>query len=161
LILRDKILSGVVLYITTTETWDKLETQYERKNQHTIAKLISDIFHGIFVEGTPLKTQFNSMIQKSKNLEHILTDSLVVTAIIILLFNSYILLQQLLFITSDDKLSTDFIIQQTLIEECFCTRNIIKIALFTKKINWNNSSRVALKAKPISGDLENDSKKSM
>ena len=161
MILRDKILSGVVLYITTTEIWDKLETQYERKNQHTIAKLIRDIFHGIFVEGTPLKAQFNSMIQKPKNLEHILTDSLVVTAIIILLFNSYISLQQFLFITSDDKLSTDFVIQQTLIEEYFCTRNIIKIAFFAKKMNWNNSSRVALKAKPISGNLENDSKKSM
>jgi len=46
-------------------------------------------------------------------------------------------------------------------EECFYTRNIIKIALFAKKMNWNNSSRVALKAKPIARDSENDSKKSM
>jgi len=37
----------------------------------------------------------------------------------------------------------------------------MKIALFSKKINWNNSSRVVLKAKPIVGDSENDSKKSI
>ena len=41
------------------------------------------------------------------------------------------------------------------------TDNIIQVALFSKRKNWNNSSRVELEARPTTRDLKNNNKKLM
>ena len=41
------------------------------------------------------------------------------------------------------------------------TDNIIQVALFAKRKNWNNSSRVELEARPTTRDLKNNNKKLM
>ena len=120
LTLRDEPLSGVVLCQTAAEVWEKLETRYEGKGQHTVAQLIGEIFRGTFAETTPLEQQFNLMrqkVHKLKSLGHDLTDSLIATAMIVSLPDSYSTLRQLLFMTEDSKLTTDFVIRQALMEE--------------------------------------------
>jgi len=117
---------------TAAEVWEKLETQYEGKGQHTVAQLIEEIFQGKFVETTLLEQQFNLMCQKVhklKSLGHDLTSSLIATAMIISLPDFYSTLRQLLFMTEDSKLTTDFVIHQALMEERTCGDTQSHVAL--------------------------------
>ncbi len=92
LTLRDEPLSGVILSPTAAEIWDKLKQRYEGKGQYIVAQLIGEIFRGTFTEDIPLEQQFNMMCFKVhllKSLGHELADSLIATAMIVSLPESY------------------------------------------------------------------------
>jgi len=103
----------------SAEAWRKLSEHYEGKGKQSIAYLISELFHSMLLDDESMETQLNSMRQKAnvlKTLGQLLEDSLIVIAMVISLPPSYSTLQTILM-AADDKLTTDAVINQVLIEE--------------------------------------------
>ena len=119
LTLKDEPLSGVLYSMTSAEVWKKLSEQYEERGKQSIAYLISELFRSMLSDDTSMETQLNSMQQKANILKTIgqpLDDSLVAIAMVISLPMSYSTLRTILM-AADDKLTTDMVINQVLIEE--------------------------------------------
>ena len=103
----------------SAEAWRKLSEHYEGKGKQSIVYLISELFRSMLSDDESMETQLNSMWQKAnvlKTLGQLLKDSLVAIAMVILLPPTYSTLQTILMAT-DDKLTTDAVINQVLIEE--------------------------------------------
>ena len=109
-----------MLYTTTSaKAWRKLSERYEGKGKQSIAYLISELFRSMLSDDESMETQLNSMWQKAnvlKTLVQPLEDSLVAIAMVILLPPTYSTLWTILM-AADDKLTTDTVINQVLIEE--------------------------------------------
>ena len=119
LTLKDEPLSGVLYTTTSAEAWRKLSERYEGKGKQSIAYLISELFCSTLSDDESMETQLNSMRQKAnvlKTLGQPLEDSLIVIAMVISLPPTYSTLRTILMAT-DDKLTTDAVINQVLIEE--------------------------------------------
>ena len=111
--------SGVLYTTTSAEAWRKLSEHYKGKGKQSIAYLISELFRSTLSDDESMETQLNSMWQKAnvlKTLSQPLEDSLIAIAMVILLLPSYSTLQTILM-AADDKLMTDAVINQVLIEE--------------------------------------------
>jgi len=103
----------------SAEAWRKLSEHYEGKGKQSIAYLISELFHSMLLDDESMETQLNSMRQKAnvlKTLGQLLEDSLIVIAMVISLPPSYSTLRTILM-AANDKLTTDAVINQVLIEE--------------------------------------------
>lgn len=97
----------------------KLNEWYEGKGQQTVAYLIGELFCGTLSNNSEMELQLNAMCQKAyvlKSLSQPLDNLLVAIMIIISLPSSYSTLQTILMSTVD-KLATDSIVLQILIEE--------------------------------------------
>ena len=119
LTLKDEPLSGVLYTTTSAEAWKKLSERYEGKGKQSIAYLISELFRNTLSDDESMETQLNSMRQKAnvlKTLGQPLEDSLVAIAMVISLPPTYSTLWTILM-AADDKLTTDAVINQVLIEE--------------------------------------------
>jgi len=119
LTLKDEPLSGVLYTMTSAEAWRKLSERYEGKGKQSITYLISELFCSTLSDDESMETQLNSMRQKAnvlKTLSQPLEDSLIAIAMVISLPPSYSTLQTILM-AADDKLMTDAVINQVLIEE--------------------------------------------
>jgi len=119
LTLKDEPLSGVLYTTTSAEAWRKLSERYEGKGKQSIAYLISELFRSTLSDDESMETQLNSMRQKAnvlKTLGQLLEDSLIAIAMVISLPPSYSTLRTILM-AADDKLTTDAVINQVLIEE--------------------------------------------
>ena len=119
LTLKDEPLSGVLYMMTSAEAWRKLSERYEGKGKQSIAYLISELFRSTLSDDESMETQLNSMRQKAnvlKTLGQPLEDSLVAIAMVISLPPTYSTLRTILM-AADDKLTTDAVINQVLIEE--------------------------------------------
>jgi len=118
LMLGKEPLRAVHHYELASEVWDHLENRYEK--QYTLAQLIHDIFRVTFVDTIPLEEQLNDMCDKVyrlRDLGHDLKDSLIATAMIISLPESYSSLQRRLSMQDENTLTTNFVIHQILAEE--------------------------------------------
>jgi len=118
--------------------WNSLEDQYKGKSQYTIAKLVNNIFRMIFVDTIPIEHQLEDMyekVHKLKNLGHIFKNSLITMIIIISLLESYVSLQQYLFMKDKNILAMNFVIRQILIDEKSkkATPHIVLIGDYKKK----------------------------
>jgi len=85
-----------------------------------IAQLIGEIFHTTFMNDSPLEPQMNTICHKAhilQTLNHSLTDSLMVITIIHSFPETYSTLKTILLSTPEDKLSSDTIINHTLVEK--------------------------------------------
>jgi len=134
LTLKDKPLSGVLYTTTSAEAWRKLSERYEGKGKQSIAYLISELFHSTLSDDESMETQLNSMRQKAnvlKTLGQPLEDSLIAIAMVISLPPSYSTLQTILM-AANDKLTTDTVINQVLIEEKSRKVSSTLLALATK-----------------------------
>jgi len=119
LTLKDEPLSRVLYSTTSAEVWKKLSEQYEGRGKQSIAYLISELFWSTLSDDTAMESQLNLMQQKANVLKTIgqpLDDSLIAIAMVISLPSSYSTLRTILMAT-DDKLTTDMVINQVLIEE--------------------------------------------
>ena len=119
LTLKDEPLSGVLYTTTSAEAWKKLSERYEGKGKQSIAYLISELFQSMLSDDESMETQLNSMRQKAnvlKTLGQPLEDSLIAIAMVISLPPTYSTLRTILM-AADDKLTTDAVINQVLIEE--------------------------------------------
>ena len=132
--LKDEPLSGVLYTTTSAEAWRKLSERYEGKGKQSITYLISKLFRSTLLDDESMETQLNSMQQKAnvlKTLGQLLEDSLVVIAMVISLPPIYSTLQTILM-AADDKLTTDAVINQVLIEEKSRKISLAHSALTTK-----------------------------
>ena len=119
LTLKDEPLSGVLYTTMLAEAWKKLSERYEGKGKQSIAYLISELFRSTLSDDESMETQLNSMRQKAnvlKTLGQPLEDSLVAIAMVISLLPTYSTLRTILM-AADDRLTTDAVINQVLIEE--------------------------------------------
>jgi len=119
LTLKDEPLSGVLYTTTSADAWKKLSERYEGKGKQSIAYLISELFRNTLSDDESMETQLNSMRQKAnvlKTLGQPLEESLVAIAMVISLPPTYSTLRTILM-AADDKLTTDAVINQVLIEE--------------------------------------------
>ena len=117
--MKDEPLRGVLYMTTSAEAWRKLSEHYKEKGKQSIAYLISELFRSTLSDNESMETQLNSMQQKAnvlKTLGQPLEDSFVAIAMVISLPPTYSTLQTILMAT-DDKLTTDTVINQVLIEE--------------------------------------------
>jgi len=136
LTLKDEPLSGVLYSTTSAEVWKKLSEQYEGRRKQSIAYLISELFQSMLSDDTAMESQLNLMWQKANVLKTIgqpLDDSLIAIAMVISLPTSYSTLRTILM-AADDKLTTDMVINQVLIEER----------------SWKSPGQTALSAKATS-----------
>jgi len=119
LTLKDEPLSRVLYSTTSPEVWKKLSERYEGCGKQSIAYLISKLFWSTLSDDTAMESQLNLMWQKANVLKTIgqpLDDLLVAIAMVISLLTSYLTLHTILMAV-DDKLTTDMVINQVLIEE--------------------------------------------
>jgi hypothetical protein len=119
LTIKDEPLNGILYTPMAKDAWKKLCERYEGKGKQTIAQLIGELFRSTLTDESPMETQLNAMQQKA----HILTslgqpldDTLVAVAMVISLPPSYAILRTILMSTSD-KLTTEAVITQVLVEE--------------------------------------------
>ena len=119
LTLKDEPLSGVLYTMMSADAWKKLSEHYKGKGKQSIAYLISELFRNTLSDDESMETQLNSMQQKAnmlKTLGQLLDDSLVAIAMVISLPPTYSTLWTILM-AANDKLTTDAVINQVLIEE--------------------------------------------
>ena len=103
----------------SAEAWQKLSERYKGKGKQSITYLISELFRSTLLDNESMETQLNSMWQKANVLKMLgqpLKDFLVAIAMVISLLPTYSTLQTILMAAAD-KLMTDAVINQVLIEE--------------------------------------------
>jgi hypothetical protein len=116
------------------DVWKKLCERYEGRGKQTIAQLIGELFRNTLTDESPMETQLNTMRQKAYILSSLgqpLDDTLVVVAMVISLPVSYATLRTILM-SSSDKLTTETVIVQVLVEERQRQTNNSQSALITK-----------------------------
>jgi len=85
-----------------------------------MVQLLGDIFRCIFLDTVLIENQLSQIhrkVHKLKVLRHNLKDSLIIAVMVILLSNSYTLLQQYLYMKKESKLITEFVTKQILMKE--------------------------------------------
>ena len=120
LTLKQEPLRNVKRYQLASEIWDYLEEHYEGRGQHTMARLLGDVFRATLVDTVPIEQQLSDMrekVHRLRDLGHDLKDSLIAMVMIISLPESYTLLRQHLYMKDKTTLTTDFIIKQILMDE--------------------------------------------
>jgi len=123
----------------SADAWKKLSECYEGKGKQSIAYFISELFWNTLLDDESMETQLNSMRQKAnvlKTLGQPLEESLIAIAMVISLPPTYSTLRTILM-AADDKLTTDAVISQVLIEEK--SRRIASTysALAVKTTGWS------------------------
>lgn len=119
LTLKDEPLNGILYTPMAKDAWRKLCERYEGKGKQTIAQLIGELFRNTLTDESPMETQLNAMQQKAfilTSLGQPLDDTLVAVAMVISLPPSYAILRTILMSTSD-KLTTEAVFTQVLVEE--------------------------------------------
>ena len=143
-----------MLYTTTSaEAWRKLSEHYKGKGKQSIAYLISELFHSMLSDDESMETQLNSMRQKAnvlKTLGQLLEDSLITIAMVISLPPTYSTLWTILM-AANDKLMTDAVINQVLIEEKSRKVSSTLSALAMKTTGWSKQKGKGMVSKEDKG----------
>ena len=119
LCVSDEPLNSIIYATTAKQAYDKLRECYEGTGKQTIALLTSEIFRGTFTDDAPMEQQLNSLRQRThilKTLGFELPNWLIAVAIVTSLPDSYHVLRTILM-TTQDTLTTEHVIAQTLTEE--------------------------------------------
>ena len=86
LTLKKEPLRNVKRYQLASEIWNYLEDYYEGRGQHTMARLLGDVFRTTLVDMVPMEQQLSNMrdkVHRLRDLGHNLKDSLIATVMII------------------------------------------------------------------------------
>jgi gag-polypeptide of LTR copia-type/Domain of unknown function (DUF4219) len=119
LTLEDDPLNGIASTSTSKEAWDSLVERYEGKGAQSIVLQIGALFQTRLADEEPLESQLNAMASRGHILSSLgvpLDDSVIASAMVLALPDSYSTLRSIL-ISTNDKPSTTAVKNSILAEE--------------------------------------------